>query len=247
MQKVIVGVYALVVLLGEAIAMNDIQPPNPSSVGHIAREAPHFDAVTLRNFSLSEADTLNITNLYIEKYAYYLLSSVASLLKCSMMNNAVIVVAVLFDANVKHSEEFVEVSIGEGAYLAAISRIFSSEKPVVSEESLNDILFAAQHGNKDAELSIQLACNDSSYESAITKGEHRAKECLKNRILRTPYGLEFYRPIALDFSRIISSSFDWRKPFKHIAPNIMYLKSEGDIGYAYAAVQDVCYLFESLK
>ena len=148
---------------------------------------------------------------------------------------------------IRHSKEFVEVSVEEGAYLAAISRIFSSEKPVVSEESLNDILFAARLGNKDAELSIKLACNDSSYENAIAKGEYRAKECLKNRILRTPYGLEFYRPIALDFSRIISSSFDWRKPFEHISPNIMYLKSEGDIGYAYAAVQDVCCLYETLK
>eukprot|EP00833_Pecoramyces_ruminatium_P010504 jgi/Orpsp1_1/1184536/evm.model.c7180000089934.1 len=62
----------------------------------------NFDAVTLSNFSLSNAVTLNITNLYIKKYAYYILSSVANLLKYSMISNAVITVAVLSDANVKH-------------------------------------------------------------------------------------------------------------------------------------------------
>jgi hypothetical protein len=153
----------------------------------------------------------------------------------------------LSNVNLKHSEEFVEIPIEEGIYLAALSRIFSGERPEVSDESLNNILFAAKCGCEDAGMAIKLACSDFSYEEAIEKGEYRAKECLKNRILGTPYKLDFYRPLAIDFPSMIASSSDWRIPFKHISANISYLKSEGDIGYAYAAVQDVCCLYETLK
>lgn len=149
--------------------------------------------------------------------------------------------------HLERGQEFIDIPIGETAYLAAISKIFSSEPREVNERSLSNILFAAQSGCEDAKNAIKLACNDSSYESAIAKGEYRAKECLRSRILDIPYGLDFYQPIALDFSRVICSSSDWRIVFKHIFPNISFLEKGGDIEYAYAAIQDVCCLYDVLK
>ncbi len=244
MKKSIICACTIGILFGEAIAMKYVQQDR-SSTQQVAKTDVHFDAVTLRDFTLRDVTTLNMTNLYIEQYAYDFLSMISKVFECSMRS-----AKSLFsfsNVDLMHSENFVEVSAVEGAYLAALSRIFSGEKTEVSDESLNDILFAAQHGSKDAGIAIQLACKDDSYEEAIAKGEYRAKECLKNRILGTPYNLDFYRPLAIDFPLMIASSSNWRNPFKHIFPNVSYLKSEGDIGYAYSAVQDVCCLYETLK
>lgn len=244
MKKIIVSVCAIGILFGEAIAMRDVSN-EPSSTQQIAKMALHFDASTLRNFTLSDAVASNVTNLYIEKYAYVFLSMMSQVFQCSMRSAESLIL--LSNVHLKHSEEFVEIPLEEGIYLAALSRIFSGEKREVSDESLNDILFAAQHGNEDAKFTVRLACKDSSYEDAIVKGEYRAKECLKNRILGW-YELDFYYPIIFDFPAAISSSSDWREPFRQIQNNMSALiEGKGDIENAYAAVQDVCCLYETLK
>lgn len=239
MRKIVIGVCSVFVLLGEIVAMSSVQLDQFP----IAQMDIHFNLVSLKKADLSRLCPSDVVP--IEKYTYDFLTRIVGVFQFVLEHNSKMPLSSA--AKFEYGNDFIEVPIGEATYLAAISQIFSDNEAKLSEESLNSILFAAQNGSEDAKLTIQHACCDSSYERAIAKGEYRAKECLKSRILGLPYKLDFYRPLAIDFPLMIASNPDWREPFQHIFPNISYLKSKGDVGYAYAAVQDVCCLYEKLK
>ncbi len=242
MKRFFLSATVICILFNNIVAMDSKQ--HISSIENRV-EMRIYNNVTLKNIDLEYISKLNVSSLYIEKNTCGFFYAIASLLKNSIICGSTF--SINFNNNIINSKDFIEVPIGDGLYLSAVSKIFSGEKVKVDDESLNEILSAAEQGSKDAQETIKLACYDYSYMEAIGKGIDRVKKCLESRILGKQYGLDFYRPLAIDFPLMIASHSDWSVPFQHISSVLSFLKEFGNTDYAYAAVQDICCMYQTLK
>lgn len=237
MKKLVLG---LAVCCGVASAMSNFEAHSDIIENHGC-----LDVVALKEF---DGMRQHSSNLHIERCAYDYLLKLSGMCTFAMSKGAKFDKQSFPIEEVQNSVDIssIEVSLGDCAYLSALAAIFSGKETMVDEHSLENILFAAKQGCKDAQNAIKLACYDISYDQAISKGINRAKSCLRNRILGTEYDFEFYQPLAIDFPLMIASYSDWSEPLRHVFSNISYLKKNGNVTYAYAAVQDFCGLYTRL-
>lgn len=134
-------------------------------------------------------------------------------------------------------------------FLDILGRIFLNGTPDVSDANLRAVLSIARNGLETAKKGFILACNVDSFDKLKNWSDDSIIECFRCRILNTECGFDFYRPIALDFSRRLAASDDWRGLFNSVHGNMSYLLKSNDgnrdIEYACSAIQDVCGAYDT--